>query len=912
MAMQQRKRGVRAEQERNPNEIRTDTRPISRKIGEALRSQVLVGSVLAVSAIAMLRLPEIVDCLFVACGLLFWFSRSKPVSLPFNMPAWYGGLDPNDVNPATNKAGPSAGVLYLGNDLVTGEQLWLTDDYIRRHMSLFGTTGSGKSWALRALTANALAWGSGLLYVDGKADNELYAAIYKLCQRFGRLDDLRVLNFMTGGGVGQRMSNTLNPFEFGDASTLKELVVGLMDESGGDNAMWKGRAEGLMTALMRTLVELRDKGHIRLYVETVRTFLKLEYIIDLLYGRPIEHGQADDPHRVVLRDYQLSPDAKRALYGYLISLAGFDESKAKQAKPQGEDPNKQHGFLFMQFTKLLGELADNYGYIFSPGGGFGEVEMKDVVMNRRILVVLIPALEKSEEGVANLGKIAVATLKIMMAQSLGTSIEGDVRDIIDSKPTKSNSSFLSIFDEAGSYMAQGFGNMAAQARSLGIPMVVSGQDFHGFKKRGQTLEREFQQVMSNMGTNGLMKLKDAGETWEFHEKLAGRVFTTEESGMSGEAGLAGMNFHSTNSVGYHERSRLHWLDVTSQRSGETFWIREDLLVSSKMFVANVKIEGVVGINHFLRIRPPVAAASPGDEKEIANVVHLLNQDPGAIDAAAPPTDPFLAAAFRLFDGVEAARQKKVRIPLSRAEIAAAAVASASRVNLTAPDESDGIMSSPSLEEAGIRTETPSLVPPDAQAHRAPRADAGNEAEDLIDGIVRDHAAPAAGAVLTRRNVSAAERAEAGSDPQPDTLDGHDVQKAAERQRRLASATSVIQTRDMARIAGEATETDDDGDDPTGWVMQPSDVDHMQHRPSATAKLVDDVLSDGSTRELTALAQRTGDTKDVVGMARRAAGSALSYPAQPQPKRHVSGRAAAQMFRAMQTDILERGGEEKKQ
>ena len=69
-----------------------------------------------------------------------------------------------------------------------------------------------------------------------------------------------------------------------------------------------------------------------------------------------------------------------------------------------------------------------YGYIFRTN--LGEVDFWDVVINRRILVVLLPALEKSPEELSNLGKIIVASLKQMMASGLGAELEGPKKEII--------------------------------------------------------------------------------------------------------------------------------------------------------------------------------------------------------------------------------------------------------------------------------------------------------------------------------------------------------------------------------------------------------------------------------------------------------------------------------------------------
>ena len=92
---------------------------------------------------------------------------------------------------------------------------------------------------------------------------------------------------------------------------------------------------------------------------------------------------------------------------------------------------EQHGFITMQLTNVFGSLADTYGHIIRIN--LAEVDLKDVVLNRRILVVLLPALEKSPDELANLGKVIIASLKAMMAAGLGDAVEGTYREVITRK-----------------------------------------------------------------------------------------------------------------------------------------------------------------------------------------------------------------------------------------------------------------------------------------------------------------------------------------------------------------------------------------------------------------------------------------------------------------------------------------------
>lgn len=87
---------------------------------------------------------------------------------------------------------------------------------------------------------------------------------------------------------------------------------------------------------------------------------------------------------------------RNGLVGYLETLPGYnaaafdDEGRDKPAGPDQPmmdttTAKTQHGYLSMQFTRSLQSLADDYGYIFdSPAA---DVDMVDVVLNRRILVV---------------------------------------------------------------------------------------------------------------------------------------------------------------------------------------------------------------------------------------------------------------------------------------------------------------------------------------------------------------------------------------------------------------------------------------------------------------------------------------------------------------------------------------------
>lgn len=66
---------------------------------------------------------------------------------------------------------------------------------------------------------------------------------------------------------------------------------------------------------------------------------------------------------------------------------------------------EQFGYAQSYFGKALSSLTDTYSHIY--GAKDGEVDFADAIMQRRILVVLLPSLEKAPAELASLGPIYI-------------------------------------------------------------------------------------------------------------------------------------------------------------------------------------------------------------------------------------------------------------------------------------------------------------------------------------------------------------------------------------------------------------------------------------------------------------------------------------------------------------------------
>jgi intracellular multiplication protein IcmO len=352
---------------------------------------------------------------------------------------------------------------------------------------------------------------------------------------------------------------------------------------------------------MMTLTHLRDTGQMRLGVSQIRDYLTLEKVQELA-------ARKDLPARLI-----------DSLQGYLKSLPGYDENP-KDGK-QGEITTEQHGYLQMQFTRVMSSLADDYGYIFNTTRG--EVDFLDVVLNNRILAVLLPSLEKSPEELGNLGKIIVASLKSMMATGLGDRIEGAIAETIHAKATHSPAPFLVILDEYGYYVVPGAAVMPAQARSLNFSMVFAGQDFPSFKKNNNKEEAEA--TAANCNVYVFMKLRDTTDTAELFSKAVGKARVARISGYSRNTAGIGNSYFDNQNASVQEEERGNLLDLSDQLQGQAHVIFKSAVVRAQMFYAAPPEPKHMRLNHFLRVESPTSAEMASFTKKVDGLRDSLSQ-----------------------------------------------------------------------------------------------------------------------------------------------------------------------------------------------------------------------------------------------------------------------------------------------
>ena len=564
-------RGLEDHETQERKRMHRDVRSPSQRLADALKlGQVQTGGIFT-AGLCLLLFPACATPLF-CLGLALFLARCACVNnerLPFRMPMGLTGTDRGDPLPGRSGFARPEGIFFLGNRLQDKQELWLKAKDILTHCLLFGTTGSGKTETLVSLSYNALATASGLFYIDPKASPKLAVQIWQMARFLGRDDDFRVLNYGTSGKVKgkspRRLSNTNNPFTFGSAEALTQLLVSLMPASDGANSICADKAQALISGVMYALVDLRDKGLLKLSTSIIRDSLALEKCVALAL-----HPELDEESRASIQ-------AALATSGW---IAGRD------LKEQPESFAEQFGYAQSYFGKALSSLTDTYSHIY--GAEDGEVDFSDAIMQRRILVVLLPSLEKAPAELASLGKISLSAIRNACAVGLGANIEGDAADVLEALPTDTIGigPYLCIVDEYAAIVTPGFEVVLTQGRGLGIAAIVASQDYAGILEADK---KGAQQMVANTCLKVFMRMQDAEKTWELIRGQAGQSTVLRTSGFNINEQISS-DYRDANSTTVEQEDRVVLRDLQEQIEGEAHFVFSGQIVRGDMFFANPSLK----------------------------------------------------------------------------------------------------------------------------------------------------------------------------------------------------------------------------------------------------------------------------------------------------------------------------------
>ena len=257
----------------------------------------------------------------------------------------------------------------------------------------------------------------------------------------------------------------------------------------------------------------------------------------------------------------------------------------RHMKDQPPSFAEQFGYAQSYFGKALSSLTDTYSHIY--GAEDGEVDFADAIMQRRILVVLLPSLEKAPAELASLGKISLSAIRNACSVGLGAQIEGDAADVLESLPTDAVGigPYLCIVDEYAAIVTPGFEVVLTQGRGLGIAAIVASQDYAGIMEADK---KGAQQMVANTSIKAFMKMQDAEKTWELIRGQAGQSTVVRTSGFSIKD--QGTEYSDSQQTTVEKEDRVVLRDLQEQIEGEAHFVFSGQLVRGDMFYANPSLK----------------------------------------------------------------------------------------------------------------------------------------------------------------------------------------------------------------------------------------------------------------------------------------------------------------------------------
>lgn len=590
----------------------------------------------------------------------------EPWQMPMRMPSDMDRLDPSTQRLVPGKLfgflpiasmrismAKAEGILYLGYLRLrdAGRELWLSMDDLCRHILMFSTTGGGKTETLLGFVAGQLSYAKGLIFSDGKAQNDVHIAVASLARRYGREDDLRVMNFITGGrsraqdlldnNKRRPQTNTVQAFGVAEETYIINLMDSMLPNAGNDGG-WQEKARGMNAALVSALVyKCRREGTV-LSQRTIQAHLPLRAMAKL-YIQSVQE--------------QWHEEARLPLQNYLGTLAGFDLAKVDSPSDWAPEALNQHGYLIQQFNKMLAMFNDTYGHVFARDAG--DIDLRDVVHNDRILTVLIPALEISAIEATTLGRLYVSQTAMVLSQDLGEKIEGKPEEIMVIRKYKDRFPFLWICDEVGPIYTEKLGEAATQIRSLGYCLLLAGQEAQRLKSAAGD---KVWTLIANMGTRITGKIMDPKDTLEILQLMAGKEVLPEMSGMVRQEGMFGGTWADSGTLNLRDQQKVTVEEVQQLQEGEHITLFKGKTIrGSSLYIKDIDKHSreTIRINRFIEVQPPslemllaqaplkVRRSYPRAEN-IQQILRTLDTEPGRSDLSnLVLTDPLLATLSEL-------------------------------------------------------------------------------------------------------------------------------------------------------------------------------------------------------------------------------------------------------------------------
>lgn len=454
------------------------------------------------------------------------FVSASSVLMSFYHYAKYGfGGNSNGVEKPEVTSGP----LLLGIEKGKAKKVSLSDEQLNHHVHIVGASGFGKSVLLSHMIKNRIQNGSGLLFVDLKADFETIRQVVSTSKGAGRLDDLYI--FSCGNPA---VSSPYNVVGRGTANQLKDRIMGALNWS---EEFYKNEASSFLLKLLRGLVAVRD-----------------------LRGQSFDLGTilecASNPRKIldVIRDLPESEQVVRSeLEGLVTQLAKPDQLRSLQG-------------LRSQLESLL--LSD-FGHLLKANEN--GVDLFEAIQKKKIIYILLDSRTYGESAKA-LGKLILQDLKAASAK-------------IDAEVERAKRiPFTVVVDEFSDMASEDFIGFLDRARSSKIGIVMAHQELADLSR----ISPEFASRLMNSTSTLFAFLQKLPDSSELISGICGTRKTKEVTEQAKSNWIFGDEKTGMKSIKEVDEFVIHPNVIRSLGVGECVLVQK--YPSSKAMLIKVKAE----------------------------------------------------------------------------------------------------------------------------------------------------------------------------------------------------------------------------------------------------------------------------------------------------------------------------------
>lgn len=356
--------------------------------------------------------------------------------------------------------------VLLGYDIQGDPVIW-SNDTRTYQANCFGITGAGKTTLIHGITEQDIQSGAPIVFIDGKADWELFEKLMPAIEAAGRTHQLRVIN-----PLRPEISVSYNPFWSAD-----------------------GNYENQISFIFESFKMEKDffEGHQRVYLENIARILhytgerfNFHDILVAAYDRDILAAQVKLAMERTHNAGDISEQQRLTLQMSVRNLLESFGDRERVAKIQG------------LINNLMTFMADDLALITGPYENL--LSLNDVVEQRLILYVSLN-VNVNERAVTALGRMILQNLQLMIGERYADGQRGAAHPFVSV-----------VMDEFSPFAYENFARILVTARGANVAFLFALQSAPQLLQVGRGFRND---VASAPNTTFMLRIKDEETAQDF-------------------------------------------------------------------------------------------------------------------------------------------------------------------------------------------------------------------------------------------------------------------------------------------------------------------------------------------------------------------------------------------------------------